>query len=288
MHCSAQHDGGKQHPDDSQLIADAVEPLSRDGGSGDSSSGGMGASGGVRVRRRSAAGRNGVGSSNSGGGECRERRAPGGGRNRGRDDTDRADWAEGRGPGRREERRASGRVRDDGDHVRAEPGEARGAPSGAGAYATTRRGTGGQGAGSTGASASVERPARRLPLLPALPVVRANDVDKGTFFHGSTFKAVGASTEVVVALRELGITRPSHVQAEAYKLLLGKESRRRHVAIMDQAGSGKTLAYLLPLMQQLRAEEEASDAPRTLAAPRCPRLVVIAPTTELAQQVSPA
>ena len=45
-----------------------------------------------------------------------------------------------------------------------------------------------------------------------LPVVRAQDSDKGTFFHGSTFRAVGASPEVISALAAIGITRPSHVQ----------------------------------------------------------------------------
>jgi len=54
-----------------------------------------------------------------------------------------------------------------------------------------------------------------------LPVVRERDSDKGTFFHKSTsFKGIGASPEVIAALSALGITRPSHVQAEAYQLLL--------------------------------------------------------------------
>ncbi len=71
----------------------------------------------------------------------------------------------------------------------------------------------------------------------------------------------------------------------------------QHVAIMDSAGSGKTLAYLLPLMQRLRQEElaakeheggaavgERSSSP-SLAQPKAPRMVVLAPTVELAQQV---
>ncbi len=46
---------------------------------------------------------------------------------------------------------------------------------------------------------------------------------------------------------------------------------------MDQAGSGKTLAYLLPLLQQLK-QEEAALGGGPMARPGCPRLIVVAPT----------
>lgn len=48
------------------------------------------------------------------------------------------------------------------------------------------------------------------------------------------------------------------------------------LAIADQAGSGKTLAYLLPVVQQLRQEEKAAGGPCTQ--PGSPRAVVLAPT----------
>ena len=57
----------------------------------------------------------------------------------------------------------------------------------------------------------------------------------------------------------------------------------RHVVLADHAGSGKTLAYLLPLLQELKAEEALLGSAATQ--PRCPRLVVVAPTAELAAQV---
>ena len=48
------------------------------------------------------------------------------------------------------------------------------------------------------------------------------------------------------------------------------------------AGSGKTLAYLAPLAQALRAQEAAGG--RGMA-PKAPRALVLAPTSELCVQV---
>ena len=61
-------------------------------------------------------------------------------------------------------------------------------------------------------------------------------------------------------------------------MLLSPDRDTHHVALMDQAGSGKTLAYLLPLLQQLK-DEEAKQGKGPLAQPGQPRLVVLAPTT---------
>lgn len=63
------------------------------------------------------------------------------------------------------------------------------------------------------------------------------------------------------------------LQAAAYKLLL---SDAPHVAVADHAGSGKTLAYLAPLVQQLRQQEAAAGRPVTQ--PNRPRLLIVTPT----------
>jgi ATP-dependent RNA helicase DDX18/HAS1 len=55
------------------------------------------------------------------------------------------------------------------------------------------------------------------------------------------------------------------------------------VVVADHAGSGKTLAYLLPFVQDIHEEEK--EAGRATVA-NCPRLVVICPTEELAAQVA--
>lgn len=52
--------------------------------------------------------------------------------------------------------------------------------------------------------------------------------------------------------------------------------------IADQSGSGKTLAYLAPIIQRLR-QEELQELSKTSS--QSPRVVIIVPTAELASQV---
>uniref|UniRef100_A0A383WC63 RNA helicase n=1 Tax=Tetradesmus obliquus TaxID=3088 RepID=A0A383WC63_TETOB len=102
------------------------------------------------------------------------------------------------------------------------------------------------------------------------------------FFSSKSWEDLRASPELIEALKTIGVTKPSHIQAEAFQTLSSK-SKAKHVALADQAGSGKTLAYLLPLLQQLKRKEGAAGGPVTQ--PNSPSLIIMAPTTELAQQV---
>jgi len=52
--------------------------------------------------------------------------------------------------------------------------------------------------------------------------------------------------------------------------------------IADQSGSGKTLAYLAPVVQRLR-QEELQGLSKSFS--RSPRVVILVPTAELASQV---
>ena len=51
------------------------------------------------------------------------------------------------------------------------------------------------------------------------------------------------------------------------------------------AGSGKTLAYLLPLVQRMREEEQSIC--NSLTVRNSPRIVVLVPTNELCAQACP-
>ena len=133
-----------------------------------------------------------------------------------------------------------------------------------------------------------------------------DEADEYNFFSGGRFNALGASEGVSEALKEFGIERPSHIQALSYKVLssgaasdaasasdkseddtsshVGSDVAKpppQHVLLADQAGSGKTLAYLLPLLQRV-AEIEATEG---RSKPFRPRLLILAPTSELANQV---
>jgi len=112
------------------------------------------------------------------------------------------------------------------------------------------------------------------------------DLDEYSFFSGARFGQLGASEEARASLKErFNIERPSHIQAMSYRVLSGDDAqspeRARHVLLADQAGSGKTLAYLLPLLQRVQKIEEQKGRSK----PRKPRLLVLTPTSELATQV---
>lgn len=98
------------------------------------------------------------------------------------------------------------------------------------------------------------------------------------FFSTKSLKGLGASEEVIGALSVLQIRKPSAIQAMAFKPILDGQS----CIVADQTGSGKTLAYLAPLVQKLRAEEEKGGSKQLN---KKPRVLVLAPTSELAVQI---
>src|SRR4029077_18324415 len=84
------------------------------------------------------------------------------------------------------------------------------------------------------------------------------------------FSAFGLDPSIVRAIRELGFTRPTPVQQEAIPPALAG----RDVLACAMTGSGKTAAFLLPIMQRLLAKRRH----RT-------RALVLTPTRELAAQI---
>ena len=84
-----------------------------------------------------------------------------------------------------------------------------------------------------------------------------------------TFAEAGVSARVVAALDRQNITVPNRVQAESIPALLDG----RDVVIQSPTGSGKTIAFVLPLISRLKP---AGAGPRGL---------IVTPTRELAIQV---
>ncbi len=87
-----------------------------------------------------------------------------------------------------------------------------------------------------------------------------------------SFDDLGLDPRLLTALAEVGYETPSPIQAQAIPPLMAG----RHVVGLAQTGTGKTAAFALPILSRI-----------DLAAKR-PQVLVLAPTRELALQVSEA
>jgi len=87
-----------------------------------------------------------------------------------------------------------------------------------------------------------------------------------------TFSDLGLSTEVLKALADVGYETPSPIQARTIPPLL----EGRDVVGLAQTGTGKTAAFALPILSRLDLSQKT------------PQALVLAPTRELALQVSEA
>lgn len=101
--------------------------------------------------------------------------------------------------------------------------------------------------------------------------------EKG-FYSRKSFKDLGCTEYMIESLRRQNFLRPSQIQAKAFASVIEGKS----CIISDQSGSGKTLAYLAPLIQRLRQEELQG---LQKSSPQSPQIVIIVPTAELASQV---
>ncbi len=94
-----------------------------------------------------------------------------------------------------------------------------------------------------------------------------------------SFATLGVPTSLTTVLNQLGITEPFPIQtATLPDTLAGRDVLGR-----GRTGSGKTLAFALPLVVRLTASGGAG--PRRIPAGR-PRALVLAPTRELAAQIT--
>ncbi len=89
----------------------------------------------------------------------------------------------------------------------------------------------------------------------------------------TSFSDLGLSPEVLKAVTDAGYETPTPIQAQAIPVALSG----RDVLGIAQTGTGKTAAFTLPMIDRLAAGRSKARMPRSL---------VIAPTRELADQVS--
>ena len=84
----------------------------------------------------------------------------------------------------------------------------------------------------------------------------------------SKFEALGLIPEILQAIEEQGFEKPSTIQTKAIPEVLGG----RDVLGLSQTGTGKTLAFVAPIIQNMDED-------------RYPQAIVLCPTRELAQQI---
>jgi superfamily II DNA/RNA helicase len=96
---------------------------------------------------------------------------------------------------------------------------------------------------------------------------------------GMTFQSFALAAPLLKNVAELGFTQPTDVQAQVIPAALAGGD----LLVSSQTGSGKTAAFLLPLINQLiDANPNNSPVPGRAQ----PKVLVLCPTRELAQQVT--
>ncbi|MCE3270811.1 MAG: rhlE3, partial [Ramlibacter sp.] len=128
------------------------------------------------------------------------------------------------------------------------------------------------------------------------------------------FVTLGLAPELIAAVTDLGFTQPTTVQQQCIGLAMAHEhvdgKAYNDLMVSSQTGSGKTAAFLLPVLHTLLAQQAAAEQaekkayddaiargetppkrvrknplnPRTFKA-ATPGALVLCPTRELAQQV---
>src|ERR1700756_534755 len=88
-----------------------------------------------------------------------------------------------------------------------------------------------------------------------------------------TFSNLGLSDKVLAAVAAAGYANPTPIQEQAIPHVLA----RRDVLGIAQTGTGKTAAFVLPMLTKLE---------KGRARARMPRSLILAPTRELAAQVA--
>ena len=100
----------------------------------------------------------------------------------------------------------------------------------------------------------------------------SNDVTEPDQDQPLTFADLGVDKRVLRALDDVGYESPSPIQAATIPALL----EGRHVVGLAQTGTGKTAAFAVPILSRLELKQKT------------PQALVLAPTRELALQVSEA
>ena len=98
------------------------------------------------------------------------------------------------------------------------------------------------------------------------------------------FANLGLAREILSAIERAGYTEPTDVQSRAIPAALAGQD----LLVSSKTGSGKTAAFVLPALQRIQAARGDASKRRAKGVVNGPRILVLAPTRELAMQVSKA
>ena len=96
--------------------------------------------------------------------------------------------------------------------------------------------------------------------------------DNDTINTKISFSDLKIGTTLTQNLKKLNITEPTLVQQKIIPLV----EQRKNIMFQSETGTGKTFAYLLPLLQKIKNEENPKSSVK---------LMIAAPTYELASQI---
>ena len=91
----------------------------------------------------------------------------------------------------------------------------------------------------------------------------------------TSFDALGVGAPILRALDHLGFTAPTEIQAAAIPCLMNGDD----LIGVAQTGGGKTAAFVIPMLERLAGHAERPK-------PGMPRALILAPTRELAIQIT--
>ena len=129
-------------------------------------------------------------------------------------------------------------------------------------------------------SAGVVRLGNIHPQAPAEQEATPDITGKGDNLDKKSFADFGVTDPIVDALDDKGITHPFPIQA----LTLGPALDRHDIIGQAKTGTGKTLGFGIPVLEDVIAPDE--EGYEDLLNPNQPQALIILPTRELTKQVA--
>jgi ATP-dependent RNA helicase DDX28 len=128
-------------------------------------------------------------------------------------------------------------------------------------------------------SAGPQHPMIPLTKIPVFSFSKSSRGLKLAPSHLPSFTHYNLASELLDILEEKKIFTPTPIQDMVIKEWLKSP---KHLVFAAQTGTGKTLAYVLPLIQKLKVQEIKAKA--VLTQPNRPRAIIFVPSKELVMQ----